>query len=208
MIAEDQHGSNVSGWGALRTAEQHHMLFDGQNDPSHMARRAAAILKPMPLRVDHAKMTRHELQNAQHGAALDRRVERLLMGSGAEISHQAGGLPTPNAPAATPRMAAPRLPGVELRTAGAAGRFQTLAKRSPPRLSGMAASVGVAAGRWASSGTPERRRPPPVAGMSASTGVATRGRLRTTDTAHRVEAGACKEMPCQPRRGPRALVSL
>ena len=131
-----------------------------------------ATLKPMPLRVDHTKMTRYELHKAQHGAALDRRVERLLMGSGAGISHQAGGLPTPNAAATTPRMAAPRpwAAGAQLRAAGAAGRFQTLAKRSPPPVAGMAASVGVTSGSRASSGTPQRRRPPPVAGMSAPTG--------------------------------------
>ena len=206
---EHQHGSNDRGWGALRTSHQHHALFDGQNDASHMARRAAAILRPMPLRVDHAKMTRHELQKAQHGAVLDRRVERLLMGSGVEISHQAGGQPTPNAAAAaTPPVAAPRpwAAGSELRAAGA---VQRLAKRSPPSLSVMAASVDAAAATgstWASSATPERHRPPPVANMSASTGVATGARFRPMDTTHRVKAGACEAIPRQLPRAVHALV--
>eukprot|EP01043_Picozoa_sp_COSAG02_P008350 COSAG02_NODE_265_length_26599_cov_13.943698_15_plen_760_part_00 len=185
---EHQHGSNDRGWAALRTGHQHHALFDGQNDASHMARRAAAMLKPMPLRVDHAKMTRHELRKAQHGAMLDRRVERLLMGSGAEISHQAGGQLSSNAAAAaTPPIAAPRPWAADqgLRAAGqelrAAGMVQRLAKRSPPSLSGMAASVGVAAAignTWASSATPERRRPPPMANTAASTDVVTGARFR------------------------------
>ena len=78
--------AGAGGWASLRTGQQQHSLFDGQSDATHIARRAAAILKP-PLQLDHTKMTRREVQRAQHGAALDRRVERLLMGDGAEISH-------------------------------------------------------------------------------------------------------------------------
>lgn len=177
--AANRHAStraNGHGWSALRTGQPHHALFDGpfiSHDASHIARRAAAILKPMPVK-DHSKMTRHESQRAHHGAALDRRVEQLLMGAGAKISHQtshgndAGGLAngsTAAAPVAAPRPLTAGVDtragsGVSLRVAGAAGHFRAAG-------GSRAASPPSGQGELRPPPVPIRHTPPAVAPIAA-----------------------------------------
>ena len=183
--ARDQSRVNGHGWATLRTGQQQHALFDGQKDASHIARRAAAVLKPMPLKADHARMTRGQLETANHAAALDRRVERLLMGSGAEISHQAStgagvsGLPT-TVTATPPPVVAPRpfTASARKQVTGSASHSHTgggnstslAARRRPPSMVDMPASVGVAAGGTRPSPGTRRRPPPRVADMVAANG--------------------------------------
>ena len=158
----------------------------------HIARRAAALLKPMPVK-DHSKMTRQQSHKAHHGAALDRRVEQLLMGAGAEISHtdrhtvtqtptqtqthsrgnDAGAPPTPNGSTPAAPVAAPR-PLAAGAGAGAGGAGLRARAGVGLRVAGAAGHFRAAGGSRPASppGGQGELRPPPVPARRAPPAVA------------------------------------
>lgn len=138
---------------ALRTDQQRHTLFSGPNgNASHITRRAAAMLKPPP-RPSHVQMTRpQQVQKAHNEAASDRRVERLLMGRGAEISHD---IYPPSGTSGVPPLRPPQP------SATRAG-VRTAAVGHPRDGGGTEANLVA---------TPMRRRPPPVASLQRPTSM-------------------------------------